>query len=541
MISDEPISAPRLLLGASSARGSGDFSLWVSPSWLDGSFYWSTSNCCEIVQNGGPFDFTCGSSNCGCGGCELAGSYAYEGYTVRFSGIECGCHYHPNNATRFWLGMPTVVFKDGELGSMSVNFHHGNDGIPEEGTLTLEVTGENIRIWEDAERSCEVSGSRSWDVSGFSGASLFVEGVKASSSVGDITVRLTWQRPGGSTAETTGRTTCAEVEKVNVESSACGASDNPPPFDGQMPHDFDVTHSLPPDQHAVVFFKDVVNEADFTVNDFTVSMTLQVKPADAPVGRASWFTLEPTPQSGSLVSASALRGELRNPKVGGVYHIGAAFSGSPTNECNIVLPLAGASVDAQIFADFESCNDFVTNVLRFVREREVYLGDPRFGRHLFWNYGSGDYRGRPANSNAKMAWHYNQVNDSNSLGATCTCMGLPIRMAKLSSFVVGYVTECMGVPSWAKKYSQRWGTKNDKTAELSWNIGESVAHGVEFAAALSNCVYTCWRQHEPKADKQWPCLLPAENYIPPSLFIYPNYSYTSPGFLDMEDAEDFDY
>ena len=438
------------------------------------------------------------------------------------------------------LSVPVVVFKDGALRELSVWFDPGEDDDNSGNLVLTQTKGQDkIHIWAN-ERKTMAASQFSWPVANGVSCTYYIEGVESSDSVEDIEFKLEWVKDDGPDPELR-QMTCAEVEEVRVSGNKCGSSPNPPPFTGQEPHDFDVTHSPSPDQHAVVFFKDVVNESDFTVDPFDVYIDLQLKPTGAPVGRADWFTLRPTPSSGSLSSVSSTRGCLSNPTEGGVYHIGAAFDGSPTNECNIVLPLAGASVDTQIFADFESCKDFVTNVLKFVREREVYLGDPRFGRHLFWDYGNGDYRGRPANADAKMAWYYNQVNDNNCMGATCTCMGLPIRMAKLSSFMAGYVTECMGVPVWARKYSQRWGTKNDRTADLSWDCGESVAKGVEFAVALSNCVYNCWRQHESKADKQWPCLLPAENYIPPSLFIYPNISYTSPGFLDMEDAEDFDY
>ena len=545
-ISTDCPSTSNLLLGAgTTSNGEGSFSLWIVPNWLNGNFYWSSTGCCHVVENddldGGQYDFEC-RAGCDCGGCELSGSYAYEGYSVFFAGVKCGCHYESHDQTTFGLSLPQVVFKDGALVEMSVDFHHGDENDREKGTLTLvQIGGLNkIRVWKDRERTIAAT-NMSWDVCSFDGTTFYIEGVDTSTTTWDISFQLTWRRPGGMTEEVVKTMSCAKVEWVKVQSDVGGVSPNPPPFKGQIPHTFNVEHSPNPDQHSVVFFEDVVNETDFTVNDFTVGMTLQVKPVGAPVGRASWFRLEPTPDSGLLVSVSPIRCELRNPKVGGVYHIGAMFNGSPTNECNIVLPLAGASVDSQMLKDFTKCNTFVTNVLNYMVKYDESGCNPLFGKHLFWDYGHGDYRGRPANSDAKMAWYYNQVNDDNCMGATCTCMGLPIRMAKLSNFIVGYATERMGVPSWAKKFSQRWGTKNDGTAELSWRLGQDVARGTDFQVALSNCVYSCWQMHEGKAAKQWPCLLPAQNHIQPKFFVNPNRVYTSPGFLDMKDPKDFKY
>lgn len=180
-------------------------------------------------------------------------------------------------------------------------------------------------------------------------------------------------------------------------------------------------------------------------------------------------------------------------------------------------------------------------MFEYVRLRDAHLWNPLFGQHLFWDGSHGDYLGRPANPSAKMAWYYNQVNDKSGMGATCTCRGLPLRMAKLSNFVVGYVTARMGVPDWAGSISQLFGTPNDRSAELSWSLGQSVDQGADFGIALSNCVISCWRMQEKKVARQWPCPLPAQNYVPQSIYVNPNHFYTSPGFLNMEEPEDFEY
>ena len=547
VISDEPIPTPqpRLLLGSggSSSKGDGNFSLWVSPSWLDGVFHWSTNNCCHIVENGWPFDFTCGSSNCGCGGCDLSGSYTYEGYTIYYGGIRCGCHYESHDQTTFGLTLPTVVFKDGALRSMSVSFHHGDDDEPEAGTLTLRQTAGSgkIRVWEDADKTYEVTGDQSWDVSSFSGASFYIEGVETSARVEDITFRLTWDRPGGTSADDTKKMTCAEVEKVNVESSVCGASDNPPPFDGQMPHDFDVTQSLPPDQHAVVFYKDVVNEHDFSVYDFGVDIELQVKPVGAPVGRSSWFKLDPSPASGSVVYLSDLRGRLLNPKEGGVYHIGAAFSGSRTNECNIVLPLAGGSLDGILEADLARADRFAQSANeKYSRFRR---NTPWFGYDWFFRGANGDYAGRPDNTDRPTVWQYNQVDDDSGLYGVGTLSGRSIRVAKLSNLIVAYVCEKIGVIKESQDLSRvLLGRLDGISAAESWKCGNDLAHGTNLVEAVDRLVDAVWREHDDKTSKLWPNLapvddwsaVPADAWTPGMDMRDYNYKFFSPGMLYKE-------
>ena len=64
----------------------------VNPDWLNGMVSMPSNCCCGVSGTGGFFEFAI--ANGGCGGCEISGSYAYEGYTITFGGWECGCHPH---------------------------------------------------------------------------------------------------------------------------------------------------------------------------------------------------------------------------------------------------------------------------------------------------------------------------------------------------------------------------------------------------------------------------------------------------------------
>ena len=528
--------APRLfaaplpgLLGGS--HGNTGFFLDVNPPWLDGIFGWTTNTCCHVADNNGWWEFAC-EDDCQCGGCEIGGSYTYEGYTVFFSGINCGCHYEPHDNTTFGLTAPSAVFKDGTLRPLGITFHHGDIYDPEEGELTLEVIrgGDKIRLWEDADRTYEAT-SPWWSVTGFDGCTLYIEGLEKSRQADDIKFRLTWTRPGGGSSHADATTTCAEVLRTEVTSLTAGITDGSPnqqPFTGHTNWDFDVTHSPRPDKHFAVLFRDVVNP-DFSVRDFSLRMTLVVDPADAPVGTASWFALEPTPQSGSIVSTNPRIGSLVNPKVGGVYHIGSCFAGSPTNECNIVLPLAGASMDFILQSDLRRADNFASAAIQKydVRERNSRW----FGAKWFVLFNNGDYIGRPNSALRPTVWAYNQVSDLSGFGAVCTLSGIPIRLAKLSNLVAGYACEKIGVIQKNQDIAQGIGTTNSISAQASWDCGNALAHGAAFNQAISNTVRIAWTENDDKTTKLWPNPSAATNRSIELTYDDFDHEFYSPGFL----------
>ena len=68
--------------------------LSVVPDCLGGEFEWATNHCCGISVVGLSFLWGC-SGECGCGGCQAIGLYAYEGYRVKFACGNCGCTPQP--------------------------------------------------------------------------------------------------------------------------------------------------------------------------------------------------------------------------------------------------------------------------------------------------------------------------------------------------------------------------------------------------------------------------------------------------------------
>ena len=510
------------------------FSLNVTPSGLNGVFVWNTNVCCAVTDNGGWWSFGCGDG-CRCGGCVFGGGYAYEGYTLPFGDIHCGCHYEAHAATTFGVSAPSIVFKDGALRPLGITFEHGDPNERELGELTLQVLGggNKINIWEDAEKTRPAT-TFNWNLSSFEGCTYYIEGVETSDEVGDVEFRLDWTRPGGTIAWQTACTTCAEVMQTEVDSPTAGivdGSSNQQPFAGHTNWEFNVTHSPHSDKHYAVLFRDVVND-DFSVRDFSVRMTLVVRPAGAPVGTVSWFALDPTPESGQIVGTNPLVGELRNPKVGGVYHIGSCFSGSPTNECNIVLPLAGAEMINVLRGDLEEADGFVD------RSRENW---PRrwFSRILFaskWftfeKYGY--YRGRPDNANKPTVWYYNQVRDSDGKGAIGTLLGVPIHIEKLSNLLAGYACEKLEVPIEEQGLSQLYGISNDESAGLSWVIGMRLANGSDFSREVGYLATNAYQWASEKCRKLWPNDASADNHRGEFGHGDFNVEFSSPGFIYCE-------
>ena len=523
---------PRGLLGGS--HGNTGFMLNVAPSWLGGTFEWGTNACCQIVDNGGWWSFAC-EDGCTCGGCMCAGNYTYEGYTIFFTKIGCGCDYVQHTGTQWGLSAPGAIFKDGALHPLGITFQHGDLDNPEEGELTLEIVrGDGkIRLWNDAERTSEAS-EFTWDVSSFDGRIYYLEGVETSDSVGDIEFKLIWTRPGGDNVDFTTSTTCAEVLRTEVTSSTADITDGSPnqqPFDGGVDWEFDVTHSPNPDKHFSVLFQDVVN-ADFSVRDFSVDMTLVVMPAGAPVGTASWFALDSVPQPGAIASKGPCIGTLRNPKVGGVYRIGSCLPGSPTNTCVVVLPLAGAEMSEVLRDDLAAADGFAD------RSRENW---PRrwFTRAIFaskWftfdKYGY--YRGRPDNAHRPTVWYYNQVRDNDGKGAIGTLFGVPIHIEKLSNLLAAYACEKLDVPIEEQGLAQLYGTANDESAGLSWTIGIRLANGGDFSREVGYLATNAYQWASEKCRKLWPNDAPVDNHRGSFGHGDFNVEFSSPGFIYCE-------
>ena len=530
---------PRLLAAPAPGRlgsppSAGGFALVVVPSWLRGSFRWETNDCCNVVADEEEFGwwrFAC-EPLCACEGCPIVGYYGYEGYEIVVDSIRCGCRYYPDHDTFVGLLAPDVVFRGGALGALSVDFSHGDSTRPERGELTLTVNGNGkIRLWEDAEKTREAS-VFSWDVESFAGCTYYVEGVAASDSAGDIGFELVWTRPDGTCDGDEKAMTCVAVRETAVDSPTDGIVDGSPnrqPFAANTNWTFNVTHSPNPDKHYAVLFRDAVND-DFSVRDFSVRMTLVVEPADAPVGAASWFALDPTPASGAIVSTGARTGELQNPKVGGVYRIGSCFAGSTTNTCIIVLPLAGAEMINVLHGDIARADRFLHAA------KEKYTYDERtsykFGWRWFYSHENGDYTGRPENGQTSSVWYYGQVEPYSGMGNVCTLAGTPTKLAKLSNLLTAYCCEKLQVSPFKQALSQLLGHLNGSSATTSWECGQDIANGTNFYFAVSNMACQAWREMDDRVTKPWPNVLPAVNWHEKTTYLGINRNVYSPAFLN---------
>lgn len=522
----------RTASGAPGARGQGEIAMHVWPDWLCGEFLWATNGCCRVEEGGGDRFFCV--AGCGCQGCRMSGAYVYEGYALNYSGISCGCRYEPDPSTSWSLSVPPAVFRGGALRALEIDFSHGSLAEPEEGTLRLVRTEgrSRVRMWEDAARTAEAT-RLEWNVQGFSGATFYLEGVETSESTGDVGFSLVWERPGGSRAELTGVTTCAEVSWVDVDSGVPDSSPNPPPFEGQSPHPFDVTHSPSPDCHWSTHFGNVAND-DQTVRDFDVNVALEVWPHDAPVGRATWFALPPTPEAATLVRTGSRTCALRNPKEGGVYRIGAVFPGSPTNECVVVLPLAGAEMKEILRGDLAKADAFARMARSYMPRR--WYARALWGACWFCRDDYGYYRGRPDNAASRAVWYYSQI-DAAGKGCVATLDGHTVYVEKLSNLIAGYACVKLCVPVEEQLVAQLYGTVNDRSANESWRTGMRIAGGADFDDEIADFAASAWNRADGKWSRVWPNPAPADNHRATSGHGDFDREFSSPGFLYVEADE----
>ncbi|MBQ3316306.1 MAG: hypothetical protein IJG70_10185 [Kiritimatiellae bacterium] len=447
-----------------------------------------------------------------------------------------GYHLNTNGQVRagYYVGVDPVVFRGGARRPLVV-FAHTDDPdllpLPTNGTLTLsfESGSDHVRLWSAEEGGSEVSLPRSWPVTEFDYFTCYVEGLSASENVGDVEFRLSYSGEDGS-KEDFSSTTCAEVKWVHLQSSVAGSSPNPPPFEGQTNHEFNVRHSPSPDKHLPVFFEDVKGEG-FEANDFSVRLRLEILPSgfSLPGVSAMWEFLEPSPNSGSIVPVNALEADFVNPKVGGVYHIGVTYYGSPMSECNIVLPLAGAEVADLLAANIVQASNFVQKAKAKYSGRQCT--SLRFGWKWFIKEGNGDYLGRPDNAASPTIWFYNQVSDDTGMGAVATLYGVPIRAAKLSNFMVGYASSLLGIGSTRSSLAQLIGTSNDQSASMSWDAGVNVASGSNFWHTVSNLSHEAWGAADSKNRRLWPNKNNLDNAGNPIYYTNFNRVFYPPGFL----------
>jgi len=301
-----------------------------------------------------------------------------------------------------------------------------------------------------------------------------------------------------------------KIVSMNVASAKLGASPNPPPFPGQINHVFRPDQSLDPNKHAVVLYKDAVN-TDFTVQDFDVTLTATLAPADMPTDDLvfNWEKVS-GPDSGQFLP-SDLTAVYRNPKLGGVYRFRLTVRKDGTvlsfGEAVLVLPLAGAEMDSVMQADLAKADAFAAAVTAKYTSRQLQYR--KNWRRWFWDQHAGDYTGRPDNADTPTVWAYNQVDDDSGFGAVCTWKGRSVRLTKPSNFILGYAMQQMGT-SRAKAQAGTLSLRNI----LGWNFTDSasvgagwdVANGANYDTTVSALVNYIWMHEEEndKSRKVWP-------------------------------------
>lgn len=327
------------------------------------------------------------------------------------------------------------------------------------------------------------------------------------------------------------------ITVIRVESivASCLKADNSPQtFEGHKPWPFD-SSKTPPDKHMVVFYNDVI-DSSFNVQDFDVTLTANILPSSitADMLNEVWSKIS-GPSSGNLNRTDTFEIKYQNPKLGGVYRFDfdLGISGCPKSEANVVLPLAGAEVDSIVSADIGRANTFASTVK--ARYHYIQRQLPSNGVRWFYAYNAGDYLGRPDNASSPTVWTYNQVT-ANGYLAVGTWKGKPIRVAKISNFMVGYAAHKINVNpvfAWA---SQLKGTRNDASATKSWNAGWALADGGTYDTSVTALVADIWDKDDDagrKNMKLWPNTSATDNYVVPNSFSDPDHQFTSPGFLYM--------
>jgi hypothetical protein len=343
--------------------------------------------------------------------------------------------------------------------------------------------------------------------------------------------------------------TILKVESIEVASPKLGTSSNPPPFAGGKNWIFCVTNSPSPDKHAVVLYKDVV-DGNYNVQNFDVTLTANLLPSGITTNSLTFHWEKMSgPDSGELMSSANTSVVYRNPKQGGVYRFRLTVRNDNMDlafgEANLVLPLAAAEMNSIVYTNLSMANSFVSRVCAKYSPRVRTRRDLLDKWFVTWN--SGDYVGRPDNQATPAVWYYGQVatasqTDPNfGLGTVCTWKGHPVRMSKVTNFVVAYAMQQLGVNYLRAKLGimTAIATEDNTTASKSWDTGWDFARdGGNYDTVVSGLSDFIWKNEETndKTKKPWPNASIPTNDGGSSLFegFSVDQQYAVPGFLFME-------
>lgn len=446
--------------------------------------------------------------------------------------------YEPTNDTSLALSLsaPRGVIRNGEAKPITASIQSLQVVV---GSLNLDCTygREHVAFYQDANSTMPLTLPLNFDAHDFSQYTFYVSWASTSDEVDDIELTLTLTGTNGDTGETrTATLTAAEIVDLNLSSDyAQDAGELAPPFAVGTIAQFNVEKSKgSADRHLLIPFSSVVLTNQFSVRDFSVHATLNLMP-DGYSENVSWRTLPGTPTSGSIVTTGSNTADLRNPQIGGVYRLAAILDGIET-QGTIVLPLAGASIDAVVESDIASADTFCA--LAKDHLPKIEMRRISFGYYFFCLHSKGYYRGRPNNTQNPTVWAYNAVNDDTGLGAICTLGGRPLYLEKLSNFLAGYVCKKIGVTPLEAWVAQLYGTWNNAGATASWDAGEELAQPghASFETILSEMTEEVWTSETAeKARALWPNLSPADNHRTGRVNF--NYYFSSPGMLNTSEQE----
>ena len=171
--------------------------------------------------------------------------------------------------------------------------------------------------------------------------------------------------------------------------------------------------------------------------------------------------------TGTLQNASNPIAQYLNPTVGGLYQFDGSIGTTPPTKVrtSLILPLAGAEIKDIVASDITATDTFAAAV---VARYSIFKRNSRqLNYNFFWNGGSGDYLGRSDNASSKTCVRFNSVNDTSGFGSVVTWFGVPVRIAKVSNFLVGYAQEKIGVLSFVAYFGRGAGTHDDASAAAS--------------------------------------------------------------------------
>lgn len=487
-----------------------------------------TGNCCEVSFNAYTYTWTC------CASCHCTGygqnwnvTATWEGYSKLFQWLaQCDCQAENESNPDRWfsLSCPSVIMKNGYSHTVSGSF---DPPCATNATMTLTCVqgSDKIRV---------LSSGDAW---------MVVQGSMASGMEGDVLFELSLDLDGNTYAVTQALTV-AEVKYLHMESELKDTekNNNQPPFDGETACPFSETNSPAADRHIAIPFYRVVDTNDFSVEDFSVNMRLELNPDVSSPYNAEWQILSNTTGSGGLANKHGLCADFANPKHGGVIRLRSRVDGSPWTEGNIVLPLSGASIDSILESDLAAYAALMDWLVDNYNQDE--RNSMNFGEFWFVNGGNGDYIGRPDSAARPTVWLYNQVNDEPTptvkgvgFGAVMTWHGVPTLLSKVGNLFVSFGTKRIGVSEWRRQLSRMWyGTNDfffgDGTSSMSWEAGNTLST-TNFAQVTGPLVTNMWLKLGKKERRLWPNTANADNHVQWSETFDYNRQFTSPTTVEL--------